>query len=566
MKAPENNMWFFIRLFKPHGLRMGLGSFLGWLAVMASVGLLALAGWFISASAFAGLTLATAYLFNFFYPSVAVRIFAITRTLARYAERLITHDATFRMLSTLRVWFYRQLEPLAPACLMKYRSADILNRIVADIESLDNLYVRVLSPTLVALLTVVAVVFFLGIFDPWIAVAALLFLLLAGVAVPLAAGRAGAGMGRQLARHTGELRIRVVEGLQGLSELMVYGSWNQQLDALGRESDALIRIQGRMSRIRGLATGATTLLTGLAVVACLYIGVERVGSGVLNGANLALVGFAILAAFEAVLPLPWAYQYLGQTREAGRRLLELVNAPPEVGFPEASAQKIDRFDIRFEHVDFRYGDSEPWVLKAFDIHIQEGQRVAIIGETGAGKSTLLNLMVRFWNPVKGSIKIGGHDISTMAEPDLRRAITVVSQQTHLFNQTLRENLRMARPGADDTALKSALEKARLLDFVAALPRGLDTWIGEGGRALSGGQVRRLNMARAFLHDAPIWVLDEPTESLDRITEQQMMQSLLSATKERTVLFITHRWADLEQFDEIIKLDRGRIVDKFKCLK
>lgn len=559
MKASSHNLKRFVRLFRPHYLRMVLGTALGWAAVMASVGLLALSGWFISTCAFVGLTLSTAHLFNFFFPSIGVRIFAISRTLSRYAERLVTHDATFRMLATLRVWFYRRIEPLAPACLMQYRSADILNRIVADIESLDNLYVRVLSPTIIAAFTIMTVVMFLGFFDIWIAAAALGFLLLAGIGVPLMAGKAGTPAGRGLTHHTSGMRILVVEGIQGLSELMVFGAWKRQIDALDRENSALIRVQARMSRIRGLATAAMTLLTGLALMACLYLAIERFHGGALNGVNLALVAFTVLATFEAVLPLPWAYQYLGQTREAGRRLLELVQAPPAVVFPKRSNADIQQFDIRFHRVDFRYAESDPWVLEGFDLDVEEGRSLAILGETGSGKSTLFHLLVRFWDPINGSIRIGNHDIKQLTESELRQTMGVVSQQAHLFNATVRKNLLMARPDADETALKSALQKAQLIEFVENMPQGLDTWIGEGGRALSGGQARRMSLARMFLQNAPIWVLDEPTEGLDRITEKKMMRALFDAAKDHTMLLITHRAADLHRFDEIIMIDRGRIV-------
>jgi ATP-binding cassette subfamily C protein CydC len=561
MKRMLKNLIPFIRLFRPHCRWMGLGIFLGWLAVMASVGLLALSGWFISAAAFAGLSLSTAYLFNFFYPSIGVRLFAFTRTLARYAERIVTHDATFRMLATLRIWFYRKIEPLAPARLMQYRSTDILNRIVADIETLDNLYVRVLSPSMAAFLTIVAVVLFLAVFDVWIAGTALLFLLISGIALPLAAAGAGANMGRQLTIGTAKIRILAVEGVQGLSELMVFAAWNKQVNALEKESDALIHIQGRMSHIRGLSLAGATLLTGMATLTCLYIGVHQVGRGMLDGANLALVGFAVLASFEALSPLPAAYQYLGQTKEAGGRLLELVDAPPVVLFPDVSSVPIEHYNIHFKNVSFRYGNSDPWVLQGFDLRIEQGQHVAILGETGTGKSTLFNLLVRFWNPVRGSIHIGGHDLKAFAESDLRRTIGVVSQQAHLFHTTLRKNLLLARPEADETALKSALEKAQLLDWVETLPQGLDSRIGEGGSGLSGGQARRLSLARMFLQDAPIWVLDEPTEGLDRVTERKMMQALFQASRAHTLLVITHRTADLDRFDDIILMDKGRIVTR-----
>ncbi len=559
MKTSEKNLKPFLHLFRPHFRLMGLGTLLGWGAVVSSVGLLALSGWFISSAAFAGLSLGAAYLFNFFYPSAGVRLFAIARTLFRYGERLVSHDATFRMLATLRVWFYKRIEPLAPARLMQYRSADILNRIVADIDALDNLYVRVLSPTIVAIFTIVAVTGFLLFFDAWIATTALGFMLIAGIAVPLAAARLGARTGRHLNREISEVRIGVVEGVQGLSELVVYGAWQGHLAELEQSSQALIRAQGRMSRIRGGATAATMLLSGMAVLASLYLGVNLVEKGLLNGANLALIGFAVLGSFEALLPLPWAYQYLGQTRKAGQRLLELVDTTPPVVFPEVPAGKVETCDIYFQAVDFQYHESAPWVLKDFNLRIDQNRTVAIIGETGAGKSTLFNLLVRFWDPVNGSVCIGGHDITRLSESDLRQTIGVVSQQPHLFNATLRRNLLMARPAADESALKAALQKAQLLDFVETLPDGLETWIGEAGWTLSGGQARRLGLARLFLQNAPIWILDEPTEGLDRLTEQIMMRELVRQTTAKTLLLITHRTADLEHFDEIIMLDRGRII-------
>ena len=563
MKKRLKNLIPFLLLFQPHYRRMGLGTFLGWLSVMASVGLLALSGWFISAAAFAGLSLGTAYLFNFFYPSIGVRLFAFTRTLSRYAERIVIHDATFRMLATLRLWFYRKIEPLAPARLMQYRSTDILNRIVTDIETLDNLYVRVLSPSITASLTTIAVVLFLSFFDVWIAGTTLLFLMISGIALPLATTRSGADMGRQLTLGTARIRMLAVEGIQGLSELMVFNAWNRQINALEKESEALIRIQGRMSHIQGLSMAATTLLTGLATLSCIYIGVHQVAHGLLDGANLALVGFAVLASFEALSPLPAAYQYLGQTKKAAERLLEIVHAPPFVIFPGISSAPMERFHIQFNSVDFHYGDSDPWVLEEFSLSIEQGRRVAIIGETGAGKSTLFHLLVRFWNPIKGRIQIGGHDLKTFSESDLRQTIGVVSQQTHLFQTTLRENLLMARPRADEVELNAALEKAQLLDWVKALPRGLDSWIGEAGSGLSGGQARRLCLARMFLQDAPIWVLDEPTEGLDKLTERKVMQALFQAARNHTLLVITHRTSDLEQFDDIILMEQGRIVDQGK---
>lgn len=551
----------FIRLLLRHWKWMALGTLLGLLTIIASVGLLSLAGWFISATAAAGLTVATAYLFNFFYPSIGVRLFAIIRTAGRYSERIVCHDTTFRILENLRTWFYRHLEPLAPSCLMQYRSGDILSRIVADIDVLDNLYVRVLSPSVVALLLWITLLLFLWVFDPIIAGSAFVFLLAAGFVVPALAIRVSAKPGRQLPLRTADLRVRIVEGLQGLAELLVFGAHHRHLENVEESNRALLKSQLQMSHIRGISTALITLLSGLAVLTVLYFGVDLVSRGALDGANLALVGLAVLASFEAILPLPLAYQYLGQTREAGHRLLEIVNTEPAVRFPEKSNTQPMMFNLRFDKVSFRYDDKEPLAVREVDIHVPHGQRLAVIGETGAGKSTLVHLLVRFWNPTNGRILVGDNDIRTLSESDLRRHIAVVSQQPHMFNASLRENLLLARPEASKEDLRQALDSAQLIDFVDSLPDGLDTWIGEAGKLLSAGQARRLAVARAILRDAPIWVLDEPTEGLDRITEQQVMKSLYDLTAGRTVLLITHRLVDLHRMDKILMLERGRIIEQ-----
>ena len=549
----------FIQLFREHLKWMVLGTLCGLLAVVSTVGLLALSGWFISAAAYAGLTVATAQLFNFFHPGIGVRLFAIGRTLARYAERIVSHDATFRILQSLRSWFYLHLEPLAPSRLMHFRSGDILNRIVADIDALDNLYLRVFSPSVIALIMSVLVVGFLWLFDPVISMVTALFLVMAGFCVPLIALRLGEGCGHELAQHLSDLRIQIVDGLQGMPELLVFGAHHRHLDAVKQSNRALLKSQLRMSQIRGLSLALITLLSGLAVLATLYLAVILVNRDALDGAGMALVTLAVLASFEAVLPLPAAYQYLGRTREAGRRLLEIVHVKPQVIFPDRSVTRPLHFGVRFENVCFRYNHTAGWVLRDVDFHIHPGRRVAVIGETGSGKSTLIHLLVRFRDPASGHIRLGDEDVCNLSESDLRRHISVVAQQPHMFNATLRENLLMARPGAGDDELLDALNSAQLLDFVTALPDGLDTWLGEAAKLLSGGQARRVAVARAILHNAPLWVLDEPTEGLDTITERKMMGALKELTAGRTLLLITHRLVDLHWMDEIVVLDGGRVV-------
>jgi len=557
---PWRQLALFVKLFGRHFKWMVLGTGLGLLAMISALGLLALSGWFISAAAYAGLSAATAQLFNFFHPGIGVRLFAISRTLARYAERIVTHDVTFRILQSLRSWFYRHLEPLAPARLMRFRSGDVLNRIVADIDALDNLYLRVLSPSAVALLMSLGVVGFLWLFDPPIALSVAMFLMAAGLGVSALALRLGAAGGQELTQLMSDLRIRIVDALQGLPELLVFGAYRQQIESVRQSNRALLKCQRRMSHIRGLSLALITLFSGLAVLAALFLAVKLVNREALDGANLALVTLAVMASFEAILPLPLAYQYLGQTREAGRRLLEIVDTEPQVNFPDRPIPPPDRqFGVTFEKVWFRYHRQAPWALRDVSLHIPAGRRVAVIGETGSGKSTLIHLLVRFWNPASGHIRLDENEINRFGEPDLRRLISAVSQQPHLFNGTLKENLLLACPGANDDQLLAALKAAQLLEFVTGLPEGLNTWIGESGQLISGGQARRVAVARAIMHNAPLWVLDEPTEGLDPITEKKMMQAVKQETAGRSLLLITHRIVDLDWMDHIVMMERGRVV-------
>jgi ATP-binding cassette subfamily C protein CydC len=552
----------FARIFVRHLPRLALGTLAGLAAAAAAIGLMSVSGWFISAAAAAGLAPATAYLFNFFIPSIGVRIFAILRTAARYGERVLTHDATLRVLADLRVWFYGRIEPLAPAGLWRFRSGDLLNRIVADIEALDNLYLRALSPAAVALLISGIAFLLLAAVDVWIAAAFWFLFALAGCGVSFTAAKMGVPTGRLIAIRTAELRIRAVEGLQGLAEIILFEAAGLLRDRVRSAQSALLAGQRRMARIRGISVAAMHLFSGAAVLAALYLGGGLVASGGLSGDTLALIALAIAAAFESVFGLPAAYQFLSRTRAAGGRLVEIVEYEPAVRFEGCSDGVLPAAcGVEFNGVSFRYAPELPWALQNVDLTVPAGRRLAVVGESGAGKSTLVNLMVRFFDPATGQIRIGGADIRKLSEPDLRRAVVVISQQSHLFFATVRENLLVARPNADDAALRSALSAARLADVVDRLPDGLDTWIGEAGRLLSAGQARRLAVARAVLRDAPVWVLDEPTEGLDRRTEVELVESLLDATTGRTVLWITHRLIGMDRLDEVVVMENGRLIDR-----
>lgn len=545
--------------FRPHLRWMLLGTLAGAAALTSAVGLLSLSGWFLSTAAYAGLTTTTAQAFNFFFPSVGIRLFAFTRIGARYAERIICHDATFRILKTLRVWFYERIEPIAPACLSRYRSGEILNRLVSDIDALDNLYVRILSPAVSALLILISMGVFLGMFDVVLSATASAILIIAIVPVPWAASVSAITIGQNLAETVGVLRTHIIESLQGLTDLIVFGAMDTHLERFNSYHKQLIRLQGRMSHIRGLSNAATSFLSGFAVWIVLYIGVAMVDSGKMPGEFLACLALAVWAAFDAAVPLVHAFQHLGHTWKAAERIHEITATPPLVVFKETFPNTPETFDIEFENIRFQYSPDILPVLDGFNLRIDHGSRTALVGETGCGKSTLVHLLTRTYDPSEGCIRIGGLDLRDFTESRLRRTITVISQQAHIFNGTVADNLKIARPDAGKPELFHALEMVRLADFVSCLPDGLNTWVGEGGQRISGGQARRLALARAVLHNAHVWVLDEPTEGLDRITEKEVIHSLLDYAEKRTMIIITHRLLDFQRMDQIAVMGKGRIV-------
>ena len=551
----------FLKLLSSQWQWMSLGTLNAVAAALSIVGLLALSGWFISATAFAGLTLATAHLFNFFPPSIGIRFFAVSRTLTRYLERLFSHDATLRILQELRTWLYRCIEPLMPGSLDRYRSGDILNRMIDDVDALDNLYLRVLSPSIVAVTVMVVTGFLIAIYDVLTAIASMIWMVLAGIVLPAAASIYSYPTARQLAVDNAALRIRVIDGLQGLAALLVFGGEQRYLKQIDSDNEQFVRGQLRMSFISACTGALVTICSGGAAIAALYIAAEPVSKGTLNGPYLALILLAVMAAFEALAPLPTAFQFLGRTREAGRRLVEVAQTDPGVVFPDQSAVAPDRYDIQFKRVFFRYPSRLNAALREVSITIPHGQHVALLGETGAGKSTLLNLLARFYDPEKGRIELGGVDLGKFSEADLREHLAIVDQQAHLFSATVRENLQIAKPGATEAKLWQALEQAHSGAFVKSLPQGLDTWVGESGRLLSGGQAKRLMIARAILKQAPIWVMDEPTEGLDRNTEENVWKNLIDCCRDRTLIIITHRLRHLSHMDRIVLMENGTIIEE-----
>lgn len=550
----------FLRLLRPHRDWVVWAIFFGCLTLFASIGLLAVSGWFLSATAVAGLSLAAAQNFNIFTPSASIRGFAVMRTAGRYIERLLSHEATLGLLSTLRVWFYRRIEPQAPAGLYRHRSGDLLNRIVTDIDTLDGLFIRVVSPSLIALFVACLASVFLWWLTPMLALVFLLFYLTAGMLLPLLSHTLGRHTGAAIQRQMARLRTNILEDLHGMADLTIYGAWQRHNQARREEHEVFLKLQEKMARIHGFNNAVLTVLAGTAALTALYVAIPLAQGGAFDGALLALIAFGILAAFEAVLPLPAAYQMLGKISVAAQRIRAIAEAPVAVTFPEQATESIVDLRVCFKNIDFHYpGSSLAAAVRGINLDIGHQTSLAIVGPSGCGKTTMAHLLTRFWDPDRGAITIGGQKLPQFSEAQLRQLVTLVSQKSHIFNATLRDNLLIAAPKATDEQLREALKRAQLADFVAGLPDQLDTWAGEGGTRLSGGEARRLVLARALLKDAPIWVLDEPTEGLDNHTRQQFNRTLFAILQGKTTILITHTTEVLEWVERVCFMEAGRIV-------
>jgi len=550
------DLWRLVGLARAHWGWMALGILLSFVTLIANLALMSVSGWFIASMAIAG---AAGVSMNYFTPAAIIRAAAIARTLGRYGERLVTHEATLRLLSSLRVWFYQRLEPLAPARLQQYRSGDLLSRIRADIDTLDNLYLRTLVPTLTAALASLSFLLFLLAYDSRLALILLVCLALGGVGVPWLVQSLGDAPGRRVVNLKSELRAATIDGVQGLAELQAYGAARAQAAHIQSLSRSLAEEQQRLSGLSGLSQGALVISANLALWLGLWVTIPLVHSGAMPPPDLAMLALFTLAAFEAVAALPAAFQSLGETKAAARRLLEIIDTEPQVREPVCPQQLPSGFAIGFQGVSFTYPGAAQPALLDIDLRLPPGARVAILGPTGSGKSTLVNLLLRFWSPDRGLITLGGQDIALLGGETVRQQVAVVSQHTHLFAGSIRENLLLARPEASQAELDRACQASEIHAFISTLPDGYDTQVGEAGVALSGGQARRVAIARALLKEAPILILDEPTEGLDRPTARALLDTLHRLMTGRSVLLITHRPEGLDLMDTILVLEQGRII-------
>jgi len=527
--------------------RLALSVLLGSLTILFGVGLVATAGYLISRAAEGPPILALGVAI------VAVRFFGLARPVARYLDRLWSHDLALRSLSRIRRTVYARIEPLAPAQLSSFRRGDLLARMVADVDSLQGVYLRGIGPALVAAVAAAACVGATAAVDSAAAEVLAVGLLVGGVAVPILASYLIRTAGRRQAAARAALTADLVELFRAAPELVVLGAGQTAVARIRVADRELVRLGRRDALVGGLAEGLSVLTSGLTVVAVLAVAAHSNETGTLDRVLVAALALVALASFEAVAPLVATGRELPATLGAGRRVLHLIGTEPDVLDPVTPLPVPARPVVALERVTARYGGAEQPAVVDADLRLEPGRSLGLVGPSGVGKTTVVNLLLRFLDPEVGRVTLDGNDLRDYRQEDVRGVFAYAGQDAHVFNSTIRENLALARPGAPEAALVDALRRARLAEWVASLPQGLDTVLGEDGTTLSGGQRQRLVVARALLSDAPVLLLDEPTAHLDGETAQALVGDILEGADGRSVLLITHRTEGLELVDDVVAL-------------
>lgn len=548
----------FLSLYRHHLWQLVLGIILAITSLAASIGLLSLSGWFLAASALVGSSL----LFNFFYPSSGVRGLAIGRTVSRYFERLVTHDGTFKVLAILRVAVFRKLIPLSPAGLSRYRNSELLNRLVADVDTLDTLYLNLISPFVSAVMVIVFMAIGLSFVSPLLALVICGSLTALLLIFPFVFYKLGQKLGKTAIVSRATYRSQFIEWVQLNAEFLLFGVQQQTKEKLQHTEQQWLHAQSRESQLAGWSNALLIAFNGILVTAVIYLSATAINVPTADepAALIALVVFCVLASLEILSPIGIAFLHLGQVIAAAERLNEITEQQPLVAFNgTAQWQKIEKNQpiVHFKQVSFRYPNRLEKTLNELSFEILAGQKVAILGKTGSGKSTIFQLLVRNYDATSGQISLNFCNIADYPESTLRDRIVTLSQRVHIFSSTLKDNLKMGNPQASDDELFSVLNQVGLSHLTEQ--EGLNLWLGEGGRPLSGGEQRRLGLARLLLSPAEMVLLDEPTEGLDRETEQQILQLIFQHCENRTLLMITHRMSGLEKFDQVYRIDSGRIM-------
>ena len=549
----------FIRLFKFAKFPLILGLVLMILGLGSSMSLLTVSGWFLAATAIAGL----GTLFNFFYPSASVRGLAIGRTVMRYFEKIVTHDATFRILSKLRVQVFEKIIPLSPAVLNRYRNSDLLNRLVSDVDTLDSLYLRLLAPFFTAAFVIIAMTIGLSFVNIPLALGLGLFLLILLIIIPTVFYRLGQEFGELLIQARATYRTQFLEFIQAQAELLLFNAEDKLKEKMSATEKTWQEDQAKEAKLSGFSTALVLFLNGLLISGMLWFASNAdFGTDEYRTAYIALFTFAALAAFEIIMPLGAAFLHIGQVIAAAERVTEIIEQKPLVKFNGNEEFETKVRLISTKDLSFSYPGQETLVLKNLTLDLEQSQKIAILGKTGSGKSSLLQLLVRNYDANQGKLLLAEKPISAYSEETLRRQICFLTQRVHVFSDTLRQNLQFASADKiSDEKMIEVLHQVGLSKLLEQEGKGLNLWLGDGGRPLSGGEQRRLGLARILLNNAPILLLDEPTEGLDRETERQILRLILQHAENKTLIMVTHRLSSIEQFDKICVIDNGRLIEE-----
>lgn len=547
----------FLRLFKFAKLPLFLGLVLMITGLASSIGLLTTSGWFLAATSIAGL----GTLFNFFYPSASVRGLAIGRTLFRYFEKLVTHDATFRILAKLRVQVFEKIIPLSPAVLNRYRNSDLLNRLVSDVDTLDSLYLRLIAPFITAIFVILAMCIGLSFVNAPLALGLGVSLLLLVFVIPTVFYQLGKKFGDKLVHSRALYRTQFLEFIQAQAELLLFNAEDKLKDNMAKTEANWQADQQKEANLSGFSTALSLFLNGLIIAAMLWFSSQaEFGNDEYRMAFIALFTFAALASFEILMPLGSAFLHIGQVIASAERVTDIIEQQPLVTFNgKAEFDQNATTLIETKDLSFTYPERQNRALENLNLTIQKGQKVAILGKTGSGKSTLLQLLVRNYDANQGELFLAGKPIADYSEDTLRSQFCFLTQRVHVFSDTLRQNLKFA--SAVNIADEKMIEVLNQVGLGKLLEQGLDIWLGDGGRPLSGGEQRRLGLARILLNDAPILLLDEPTEGLDRETERQILRLILAHAENKTLIMVTHRLTAIEQFDELFVIDEAKLIEK-----
>ena len=544
-----------IRFTLPLWKEMLLALVLSVITITCAIGLMGTSAYLIS---YAALQPSIAYLQ---VAIVGVRFFGISRGIFRYLERLASHSVNLRLLAEFRIWLYRKLEPLVPAILLERRGGDLLALLTADIDTLESLFVRIMAPPLTALMVTVGMSFFLqqfGTMPAWIYLAGAFT---GGVLIPAGIYYISRRAGSEYIQIRAELNSRMVTLVQSASEIQLFGMQIPKLEEIFSISRKFGKAQMSLSVANGFGSGGVTWIVNLTVLGVLTASTPLVMGGLMDGVLLAVVTLMTAASFEAILPLTLTTQFMNPVIAAGRRMFSIVDAKVPVSEPAVPQIMPANSDIEVSGLTFHYPGGGELVLNGIDLSLPQGKRIAIVGPSGSGKSTLVNLLVRSWDYSMGSIRIGGGELNTYSSDDISTRISILTQTPIILTDTLRRNLQFGDEDMKDEELISTLDLVELGPWFRTLPDGLNTWLGDRGAKMSGGERQRLAIARVFLRNSVVQIFDEPAANLDLETEREIFNLVLNREHERTIIWVTHRLVSLERMDEIIFLEHGRILER-----